>query len=428
MKALERAYFLLKKLGGGEIRQIIDIYPKKVLPKRIRLDLRYSTRLLGIKIPTEEIKKIFARLEYKIIKYEHPYLTVEIPTFRQDISRSEDLIEEIGRIYGYGKIKSVFPIISLAPPKKNVDIFWENVVKDILKELGFSEIYNYSFFSDKEVKNFGYKKQDLIEVKNPVSRQQKYLRTSLIPNLLKNVQENQKYFKEIKIFELGKIFIKEQRIKNKEQSEKKMLTGMITKQENKEPSEEFYELKGILDSLLIKLGITNVWYDDFQPTPEESKITIWNFKKCAEIKIDQQEIGFLGEINPNLSKKLEISEKVAVFDLDFEKLIKLSTEEQEYRPISPYPAAVRDLAVLIPQDIKVVDVLNVINTTGGKLIRDVDLFDIYTGEELPLGEKNLAFHIIYQAEDRTLTAKEIDKIQQKIVKALERNPGWEVRK
>ena len=120
--------------------------------------------------------------------------------------------------------------------------------------------------------------------------------------------------------------------------------------------------------------------------------------------------------------------KVIVFDIDFEKLRKLCSEEHEYQPISQYPAAIRDLAVLVPGDVKVVDVLNRINTAGGSLVRDIDLFDIYEGAELPEGKKNLAFHIIYQAEDRTLKSKEIDAIQNKIIKVLEKDPDWEVRR
>lgn len=117
-----------------------------------------------------------------------------------------------------------------------------------------------------------------------------------------------------------------------------------------------------------------------------------------------------------------------VFDIDFEELAKQCSEEQVYQPISKYPAIIRDLAILVPREVKVVEILNKINTAGGKLVRDVDLFDMYEGEELPDGKKNLAFHIIYQAENRTLTGKEVDKIQSKIIKILEEEPEWEIRR
>jgi phenylalanyl-tRNA synthetase beta chain len=423
---LERTYLLLKEFGGGRISQIIDVYPKKFLAKKVKLDLVYMTKLLGVKIEIKEVKNILNKLEFKIIQYKHPYLTIEVPIFRLDISLPEDLIEEIGRIFGYGKVPATFPVASLIPPKRNFEIFWEDTTKNILKEAGFSEVYNYSFISLEQVSIFKFQPSSLIEVENPVSTEQKCLRPSLIPNLLNNVKNNFKYFDSIRIFELGKIFSKKQKAKNEKQiEEKRMLSGVVA---GKQKPNLFSQVKGTMDLLLNGLGISNIWYDEFQPTPEESKITTWHPKKCAEIKVDSEEIGFLGEISPKILKNLKINGDVVLFDLDFEKLTKLCSEEHEYQPISQYPAAVRDLAILVPREAKVVEVLNKINTAGGPLIRDIDLFDIYEGEEIPAGKKNLAFHIIYQAEDKTLKTEEIDKIQEKIIKALEKEPGWEVRK
>jgi len=200
-----------------------------------------------------------------------------------------------------------------------------------------------------------------------------------------------------------------------------MLTGVMT-------GGAFYQLKGVVDLLLNKLGISNIWYDEYQPTPEESKIEVWQKGKCAEIKVNGEEIGFLGEISPQILDKIRIALKTVYFEIFFDKLSKLASEEHEYRPISRFPAAIRDIAVLVPQFVRVEEVLNKIETVAGSLIRDIDLFDIYEGEELPHGKKNLAFHLIYQAEDRTLSPKEIDEIQEKIIKALEEESEWQVRK
>jgi len=407
--AIDRTAFLIQKIAGGKILQgLIDIYPQKILPKRIKLDLNYVENLLGIKISEREIKEILEKLGFKIKNWKLKILDVIIPTFRLDVSIAEDLIEEIGRIYGYQKIPAQFPITALIPPEKNLDIFWENIIKDILKEVGFTEVYNYSFISENDAKNFNF---HLIEIENPTSLEFQYLRPSLIPNLLKNVERNQKNFPEIRIFELGKIFKKN----NKEIEEKKMLTGLIMTKEG------FYQLKGVIDLLLNKLGISNIWY-------KETKPPFWSSQKCAEIKIDNKEVGFLGEISPRILENLKIKSKVTIFEIDFEKLSKLASEEYEYQPISRFPAAIRDLAILVPRTVKVEDVLNKIETIGGSLICDIDLFDIYEGEELPTNKKNLAFHIIYQAEDRTLTSEDIDKIQNKIIKSLEEEIDWEVRK
>lgn len=401
--AINRAAFLIQKIASGKAaRDLIDFYPQKTNSQKIKLDLNYLKSLLGIEIPEREVKNILTRLGFKVIGL-RPSLLVEVPTFRRDISIAEDLVEEIGRIFGYEKIPAVFPIISLVPPSRNEDIFWENVVKDILKELCFTEVCNYSF--QKDPSTGSGQEGAAIEVENPTSQEYRYLRPSLITNLLKNIEKNVKTFSEIKIFELGKIF--------KDKTEKRMLTGLTA-------GYDFYHLKGIIDSLFDKLGIAKVWYDDYQATPEDSPEFLWKKGRSAEIKVGNIELGFLGE--------LRNEPKLTAFDLDFEKLKTLATEEKEYRPISRYPTTIRDLAVLVPLFTKVDEVLNVLEIAGGPLVTDVDLFDIYEGEGISEGKKNLAFHIIYQAQDRTLTSIEVYKIHQKIIETLEENPEWQVRR
>ncbi|XOB46261.1 MAG: phenylalanine--tRNA ligase subunit beta [Candidatus Nealsonbacteria bacterium] len=413
---VNRAAYLIGKIAGGKIcKGLVDFYPKKASIKKIKLDLDYVESLLGIRISTSRIKNILKRLGFKFLKSSTNQLMIEVPSFRLDVSIPEDLIEEIGRIYGYEKIPSVFPKAALIPPERNLNVFWEDMAKDILKEAGFSEIYTSSFVNKEQTKLFGYNNSQLIETENPISADYQYLRPSLIPKVLKSFTKNQKFFDNIRIFELGKIF------KNEKDKEKTALTGLMT-------GEVFYEAKGVIDLLLNNLGISDIWYDQYQPTPEESKAFVWNSKRRAEIKIGNEEVGFLGEISSKITEALKLNAKVVIFDFDFEKLQELVSEEQEFRPISPYPSAVRDIAVLVPRDVLVEEVLNKIEGTGLNLIKDVDLFDIYEGEEIAEGKKNLAFHIIYQAEDRTLTSKEIDDIQEKIIKVLEKDPEWEVRK
>ena len=398
--AVKRAVFLIERMARGKtVTGLIDFYPKRNKPKKINLKLNYLKALLGIEISKPE--NILKALGFKVKARNSKILEVEVPTRRLDINLPEDLIEEIGRIHGYEKIPAAFSRASLIPPEINEELLWENKIKDILKGIGFIETYNYSFLPSG---------QSLIELKNPLSKEHKYLRNSLIPGLLKNNRNNKynvKQGEEIRIFETGKIF-------QKSGKEKKMLTGIISG-ENK-----FYDVKGVIDLLFQGLGIGRVWYDDYQATAEDSNSDLWHMKKCAEIKVDRQELGFLGEMKKGPG--------TAVFDLDFEKLQKLASEEHEYRFLSRYPSAVRDLAVLVPPLTKVEQVLNVIENTGGVLVRDVDLFDIYEGDELPEGKKNLAFHIIYQSDKKTLASEEIDKIHQKIIKTLEKKITWQVRK
>jgi len=252
-----------------------------------------------------------------------------------------------------------------------------------------------------------------------VSDEFKYLRPSLLINLIKNIQENQKNFKQFKLFEIGKIFYQQK----EKLFEKRMLSGVIFGEK-----EGFYLIKGIVDSLLEQFGISDVFYDEYQPTPEDSLCSFWHIRKSAEIKVSNKKIGFLGEISKKVASLYEIKSEICAFDIDFDKLAKLAFEEQEYLPISKYPAAVRDIAILTPLDTKVADVMNIIYGAGGRLLKDIDLFDIYMGEEIPEGKKNLAFHLIFQSDKKTLSSEEVDRLLNKIIQAIEENPEWEVRR
>ncbi len=421
--SINRVAELIQKISGGKIVEgLIDNYLRKVLPRKVLLDLNYLKTLLGIEISKKETIKILNNLGFETRGIKQKMLEVSIPTRRLDVVLAEDLIEEIGRIYGYEKIPARPLIGAFSVPKRNDNVFWQDMAKNILKEAGFSEVYNYSFVSERGIKTFGYSAADLVEIENPISSNQKYLRPSLISNLLKNTKENLKYFNELNFFELGKTF-------NKKTGEKLMLSGIISRKKKGIGAELFYEAKGIVDLLLNGLGISDIWYDEYGPTPEDSKIKIWVRHRCAEIKSGGgQELGFLGEVSRTLLEDLEIKEAVVVFDIDFEKLQKLVSEEHEYRPISQHPSAIRDIAVLVPRGVSVDEVLQRIELCGGNLVRDVDVFDIYEGEEIPEGKKNLAFHIIFQAEDRTLKPEEINWILEKIRETLEENLEWEVRK
>lgn len=427
--AIERTASLLEEVAEGEVSSdLVDYYPESRESSSLKLDLDYVRELLGIDIPNEEIINILNSLSFKT-ESEDGKADVEIPTFRLDVDGEEDLIEEVGRIYGYQEIPEVSAPVSLTA-ERNSKVFWKTNIKDVIRNMGFLEAYNYSFISEQQAQSYQFDLDDLLEVENPVSNNFKYLRPSLIPDLIENANKNSQLPEheirgsEIKLFELGQTF--------REAEEQTKLGGVIAKLGE---DSAFYEVKGVVDTLLEKLGISDGWYDDYQATPDESKLGVWNEgeKKRsgdnrtigAELKVDQEEIGFLGLISPEVVND-EI-ETLAAFEINFDKLQQLAVEEQEYRPISPYPSAVRDLAVLVPQDVKVAEVMNKMNSVGS-LIRDIDLFDLYLGEELPAGKKNLAFHIIYQSEERTLDSEEIDEMQQEIIEVLEEDPEWEVRK
>ena len=408
-KAIIKAFNLIKEIAQGKSgSDLIDFYPKKIKTKKIKIDFNYVEQLLGIKIPEKEIKRILSSLGFKISGR-----IVEVPTNRQDVNLLEDLIEEIGRVYGYARIPAVLPKSFLCLPKKDKNLLSQEKIRDILKQVNFTEVYNYSFLSEQEQRIFNFSDQELIKLKNPLSQEQKYLTISLVPGILRNIEKNFRNFPEIMIFELAKVFQK----KPAGLSEKIMLTGAIN-------NNDFFQLKGIIDFLLNNLGINKLSYQDFS----EKNSNVYHVLKSAEIMVNNKKIGILAEVSPAILKKLEIKGNVILFDIDFEKLSEFISEKKQYQLIPKYPAATRDIALLVPEKTKVEQVLNKIKTAGGSLISEIDLFDVYQGKELPKNKKNLAFHIVYQSEKKTLTSTDIDELQSKIINFLEKNPEWSVRK
>ncbi|MBI1971223.1 MAG: phenylalanine--tRNA ligase subunit beta [Candidatus Wildermuthbacteria bacterium] len=421
MKALERAAFLLEKFGGGRVVQTLDTYVGKrrygtVPPKEIVLPKDLGEKLLGMKIPDTAVKAILSRLGFGV-----KGLRIIVPSWRPDISLPQDIVEEVGRVYGYENIEPASPSAAVLAPEQNPNLFWQEQVQNLLKESGFTEAYTYSLVGRKDLSLLGYAKEDkekLVELENPISEDFAYLRLNLADNLLHTVVSNEKQWqnKGVKVFEIGKAFEK-----SKSGVQEHLMLGAMCS-----PA-DFYFLKGLLGVLFEQLGIAGVWYDDFEARPDEGRVGIWHPKKSAEVKIGGKEVGFLGEVSPSITSNIQTQRSIAAFELDLEKVFQLALEEREYRPPSRFPAVLRDIAVLIPQEVKVEDVLNIMETVGGKLVADIDLFDMYEGPELPEGKKNLAFHIVYQSEERTLTNREVGEAHNNIIKALEANEEWQVR-
>ncbi len=425
VKAINRLGQLISKTANGKInKEIADAYSKQIKPKKVSVKLSKINNILGTELTKTQVSKIFKSLGFNVKdsragKTKDIKFIVKIPTYRLDIEKSEDLIEEVGRIYGYHNIqpKPLLAELIFVTPSDSLKV--KAKTKNILKSLNFAEVYNFSFIGEKDLEKLKIDPKNYIELYNPLSLDLKYLRKNLIVNLLKNTYHNSKHFKQIKLFELGKVYSRPDKPK-----EQMMLAGLISGKDKEKNL--FFELKGLVDGLFDKLGISDCWYNDFKAEPEWSEKKIWNPLTSAEIKSGNKELGFLGGIKSQVLSKFNIKNPTVAFNINFEILSQLVNQEIIYTHPSKYPAVIRDIAILVNLGDRVADVLNVINDAGGKLIKDIDLFDIYEGRNLPERKKNLAFHIIYQSNNRTLTDQEVNKLHNKIIKQITKK-GWEVR-
>ncbi|MDP3051950.1 MAG: phenylalanine--tRNA ligase subunit beta [bacterium] len=404
-QAIERVIELIHEIGGGKVvGEKIDFYPVKSKTPAISFRTSDISKLLGIAVSEKEIISILKRLGIGFKKVKGALIAIS-PAERLDLKIKEDIAEEIARIHGYEKIPSKIPEGFLVPASRNNKYFYENVIRDIFVGAGFSEVYNYSFAATGEA-----------EIENPISEDKKFLRTNLLDGFKDNVRKNFKYFDEVRIFEIGKVFKKE----GKNIAEKNMLAGVVAYKKPKVKNEGFYEMKGVLEMLFSQLGISDFWFDDVPADlstearrAEAEALAKAGSPTLAEIKVSSESVGYMDE---------------NAFEINLEKLIELADEEFEYRPVSKYPAVIRDIAIFVSQNTKVVEVLDVIENTAGNLLIDTDLFDIYEPETAGENKKSLAFHLIFQSREKTLNDKEVNALMDKIIKALEEKDDWEVRK
>ncbi|MDP2932750.1 MAG: hypothetical protein Q8N81_01305, partial [bacterium] len=352
---------------------------------------------------------------------------VTVPTHRLDLQTPEDIIEEVARIYGYENVKPVPPAMSIyRPAESRASEDWDieqtvkarNLMKNILKGLGFAECYNYSFLSEKAKEIFNASKAP--EIANPISQEAKYLRTGLIPGLVLATEKNLRFSDSVRLFETGNVFTQ----KGDEVEEMEVIAGVIASKR------AFIELKGAVESFLRQLGIDDAEFSDV--IDPNCPIKHWYHPgRVAEVQIGEQRIGLIGDLHPHIKNELGIRPdlEIAQFSLLVAPLVRVMEEELEFEPIPRYPSIIRDISLLVSKDVKINEILNCIEGVDtNNIVQDVDVFDIYEDNpDVPEGKKSIAFHIIYRSDNRTLTDEEADKIERNVKKALEQGFGAEIR-
>ncbi len=414
---------LLEEKGWGKVVGIVGVLPETPLSKKITFRPQRVKEVLGFDVERGEQEEILQRLGCTV-KKNNDVWEVEPPLWRRDLSIAEDLVEEIGRIKGYHNIPTLYAREPLVIPQHNLFLFWEEKVRYILASFGLDELYSYAFVPKDALEIMGIDEGKAVKIENPVSDRYVYLAPTLIFNVLQAIKENSKRFSEIRVFEIGKVFAK----KGKDSFEERKSLVIALASSFKKDEEMFFELKGIVSDLFEGLGITDLYFDKAQPLPLLESLLVWHLGKTAELRVGEKKIGFLGEISSYTLAELSLPAQVVVAEIDLEALVNMACEQREYKPISPYPSSIKDISVLVPRTTLVDEVLQVLQEALGETLVDVELFDYYEGENIPEGKKSLAFRLVFQAPDHTLSPQEIDGLLKTAIRALEDNPEWEVRK
>lgn len=394
----------------------------------IELDLAWLNRQLGTEIAEEEVIGILERLQFAV-KEKKGILTVGVPSWRatKDITLPEDLAEEVARLYGYDNIQPAMPLVSLSVPEINQERQTERRIKNILTgSLAFSESCNYSFVDKSKVGYFGFTPAEHIALKNYLSEEQSLLRTSLIPGLTNNVVDNLRFYDSFQIFEIGRVFLKKpgEDLKGVGSEDKlpwqhKALSGVIVKKGDSEP---FYLVKSAIESLLEQLGVAYYFQKPDYALPAWIEKT-----RVLEVMIKGKPVGSIGELSGRTRASFGLEPAVGYFELDFTELAAMVEDNKKYQELPKYPAVLRDLSILVGAGTKWEDIKKAVKKTGGDLIQNIELFDVYSGGKIEAGKRSLAFHLEFRSPERTLSAEEVENLTKAIVRELESKFGAAVR-
>jgi phenylalanyl-tRNA synthetase beta chain len=413
MYAIDRATSLIQQLSDGEVlKGFIDIYPKKI--EKVHIDLRVSRTnfVLGTDIPKEEIIRILSQIKIDLIKDSGDTLTFATPTFRPDLEREIDLIEEVARIYGYVNIEDKL--------ESNLKFITSEIEKDLESEIrtnlvgnGFNEIVTNSLLERKDVEIFS---NNLVEVINPISLTMTALRPSIIPGSLLTVKRNLNIGeRNLRLFEIGNIFSKsEQGTWIKGYSEITSLVIIMTGEaepltwNQKNRDVDFFDIKGETEILLKKIFLESFKLIPY-PLGEYS----------LSIEIHGKRVGVLKEVEKGILDHFDISQKVYICEMDLTSIKDLRKKQKKYRTPTKFPSVKRDLAFIIDEGILIQELEKILHESAGGNLKKVELFDIYSGGKLAKGKKNVAFSLEFISKDHSLTSEEVNMELQKIVKCLE---------
>ena len=413
--AIERSCNLLQKYAGAEIVGGLEKYDTTELTnKKIEITYKNINSLLGSNISNKDILNVFRRLGFT---YEEKgeAVIVEVPRRRMDINIKEDLIEEVGRIYGVNNIEGKLP---MSPTKLGSYDKVKRQIRNKLIDLGLNETLSYVLVNEKEAKDFTNDNTEIVKLLAPMSEDRNALRHSILPSLLKIYEYNKAHYnKDVSIFEIGKTFYK----KGEKYGEENGIAGLMTGNyylgiEKKQV--DFYIIKGIVEELLDYLGYGGRYsFIVKEEMPKEL-----HPGQSSLISVNNDVIGIIGKVHPQ-----KIKENIYVFEINLEKLLTKKVGKMKYKELSKYPSVKKDLAVIINKNVTAQEIATLIKKSAGSLLLNTEVFDVYTGKGIEENKKSLAYSLEFGTNDRTLTDEEINNIIDKIIANLEKN-GAEIRK
>ena len=423
--ALKRAALLIKEIAGGEITSdVIDIYPKKIEDFQVRMSFENAEKLIGEEIPKEVIKRILTSLEIKVNNVTEAGLGLTVPPYRNDVLREADIIEEILRVYGYNKIKTTEKLnASISSSSRFEDHKLQNVVGNLLTSQGFFEIMSNSLTSPSYINlSKELNESHNVNIINPLSNELSVLRQSLLFSGLEAVSYNiNRKRNDLRLFEFGKSY---HSFENKRE-EFKHLSLLVTGNKNQDhwysptKKSDFFFLKGIITSILDRLGISRY---------NEISVNTDLFSEGLTLSQGKTSLVHFGLVKKDILKYFDISQEVMFADFNWDAVLEVSKRNSiSFKAIPKFPEVRRDFALLLDETVSFESIYTIAKQSEKRLLKEVSLFDVYQGKNLPKGKKSYAVSFILQDENSTLTDKQIDNIMHTLQTNFETKLGAELR-
>lgn len=432
--ALDRAASLILEVAGGTVAKgCIDVYPKEVAEKKLTITPRRANEILGLQLDSLEVQRLLRSIGLVVEMApdrEDGALYVTVPTYRPDLEREIDLIEEVARLNGYDRIPTTMPSGRIVSHRADRDQLLIRQVRDAMVAGGFSEAINYSFVSpaswDSVLLDAQDSRRQNVAILNPLTEEQSVMRTSLVPSLLETVSRNLAYRSgDLRLFELRPVFLAPGT--NEMPHEQLRLCAVMCGRKEPEgwaqqdAGVDFFDLKGVVEGLLECLLIDEVKWESDHGEPY-----LHPGKSCA-LRKDDKTIGILGEVHPRVLGNYDIDQPVYLLDCDLEALFQLAGRIPSFTPLSRFPDVYRDSAFLVDETVSAEQIFAALDRGRGRFVEEVILFDLYRGKGVPEGKKSMAVRVRYRSAEKTLTDDEITSAHQKIVKALKKTVSAEIR-
>ncbi len=428
--AANRAAALIAEIAGGAVAPgIVDAYPTPACENVLLLRVDRVNALLGTRLPESEIASILRRLGLAVRDLEPGVLEITVPTFRPDLEREVDLIEEVVRVHGMGNVVSTLPAGRGRVGGLSRDQRWREVTAETLRATGLNETVTFTFADPADMDRLGWRLaegEQPVELLNPMSEEQAVLRWTLAPGLLRQVSNNlRRGTPDVHLYEVGTVF---STVPGRKQAREGAVVGGVLAGSwhpllpvDQPFRLEFFDGRGVLEALMERLGVER-WKLAAIELP-------WlQSGRAAEVIVAGERIGWLGEVAPSVLDAYETSGPVVLFELALEPLVRAAVDVRAYEELSRFPAVELDVALVVPEDVTAEQIERAIVSAGGTLLDSVRLFDVYRDDEMRAdGRKSLAFALMYRAPDRTLTAEEVEPVHEKLVKKVTGAVGGELR-